>query len=52
MTGLQIYKLEKAIELIQDGLKYEKISRPKIIKTWIRVAADYCREAADEIADA
>jgi hypothetical protein len=51
MTKEQIYKLEQALELIQDSIGYEKISRPKIISTWLRVAGNYCREIASEIAE-
>lgn len=51
MTKKQIYKLELAIESIQDSIAYEKVSTPKIISTWLRVAATYCREIADEIAE-
>lgn len=51
MTEQQIYKLEQALELIQDSIAYEKISTPKIIATWLRIAATYCQEIAAEIAE-
>jgi hypothetical protein len=51
MTKDQIQKLEQAIELIQSSLKYEKIARPAVIRDWIGIANNYCREVADEIAD-
>jgi hypothetical protein len=51
MTEDQIQKLEQTLELIHASLKYEKITRPKIIKIWIKAAGNYCREVADEIAD-
>lgn len=51
MTKNQIQKLEQALELIQISLEYEKISRPKIVKIWVKLAGNYCREVADEITD-
>lgn len=51
MTKKQIYKLELAIESIQDSIAYEKVSTPKIISTWLRIAATYCQEIANEIAE-
>lgn len=51
MTKDQIHKLELAVESIQDSIAYEKITPPKIIATWLRIAATYCQEIANEIAE-
>ena len=42
-------RLEQACELIEDSLLKIKYTDSKIISTWLRVAADYCLEAAEEI---
>lgn len=48
MTEEQIYKLRKAIELINDSLRSESVN-VKIISTWLSVAGGYCKEVAKEI---
>ena len=53
MTHEQIYKLQKAMELINDSIGNTNMLRPsiklKIISTWLSVAGDYCKQVAEEL---
>ena len=48
MTDNQRYKLEQAIELIQDVLTHDA-TNTAILATWLGVAGDYCHEVAEDI---
>lgn len=43
------YLLKKAIELIEDSLDPQTTSDPKVISTWLSVAGDYCKDAAESL---
>lgn len=49
MTPRQIYKLEKAIQNIEDTLRLQNETNPRIMAIWLSVAGDYCNEVADEL---
>ena len=49
MNNRQTYRLEKAISLIEDALRLQNETPPKITSTWLRVAGNYCNEVAEEL---
>ena len=48
MTHEQVFKLEKAMELISDSIKRSDASR-KIVSVWLSVASSYCKQVAKEL---
>lgn len=49
MTNKQTYKLEKAIQNIEDALRLQNETNSRIMSVWIKVAGDYCYEVAEEL---
>ncbi len=49
LSDRQIFRLERAIRLIEDTLRSFKAYDAKVLNTWLAVAEDYCREVRDEI---
>ena len=49
MTPRQTYKLEKAIQNIEDTLRLQNETNPRIMAIWLGVAGDYVYEVKKEI---
>jgi hypothetical protein len=51
MTNRQIYRLEKAVSLIEDVLRLQNEPELKNFTIWLNVAGNYCKEVVGEIAE-
>ncbi|MCK4328764.1 hypothetical protein KAX02_02870 [candidate division WOR-3 bacterium] len=49
ITDEQTYKLEKAIQLIEDTLRLQNETNSRVMAVWLSVAGDYCSEVAKEL---
>ena len=51
MTDEQTYKLEKALQHIEDVLRLKTMPNTniRVLATWLKTAADSCNEVAEEI---
>lgn len=49
MTREQTYRLEKAVENIEDALRLKDEDNSRIMSICLNVAGNYCKEVAGEI---